>query len=721
MRQAHGKRTWISNVNLARNLCCLFWLFFAFIAVAWGEEREQTHVEQTHVLLINSYHSGMDWTDGQVSGVRQVLEKSAPSVELHVEYMDSKRASDEIHLKNFRELLNHKYRNTQFAAIISTDNDAFDFLRQYRDQFFSDVPVVFSGVNFYREEMLAGLDGFTGVAETFEGGQTIGEMLRLHPKAQRIVVIIDNTTTGQATRNELSSMLVPFAEKISFEFWDYLSLKQLASRLPKLGQDTLVLLMPFSHDGMGDFVTYPQIANLVSQSSPVPVYGTWDFYMGYGIVGGRLTNAAAQGQAAARIVLRILAGEPPSQIPVTHIAPSEFQFDARQLHRFGISPAKLPAGSKVQFQSWDEIYRNWLYVGALLVILTLLAGWGWVRNYTLKRQTSMALQKSEARYRLIMKHSPTGILQYDRDLIVTYCNDRFAQIINTPVGRLFGLELDTLQDPSIIPALRRAAEGDSGVYEGEYVSTLSTARCEISMSCIPLGDTENEGAIAFVEDITERKNAETKLQQYRDHLEELVSERNFELVQLNKTLEARVAERTLALTNANQRLDEVANTDMLTGLPNRRYAMHCAASAWDTSIRERTPLACMMIDADGFKVINDTYGHDAGDAVLRALSLQLQHAVRNDDIVCRLGGDEFLVICTGTPLDGAMTLAESVRKEVAALCVRVGKGEWRGSISVGVAARTGTMTALGDLIKAADQGVYVAKRNGRNCVAISDQ
>jgi hemerythrin len=200
-----------------------------------------------------------------------------------------------------------------------------------------------------------------------------------------------------------------------------------------------------------------------------------------------------------------------------------------------------------------------------------------------------------------------------------------------------------------------------------------------------------------------------------------VSERNHALVQLNKTLEARVAERTLALTDANQRLDDLANTDTLTGLPNRRYAMRSAALEWEISVRRGTPLACMMIDADGFKVINDTHGHDAGDAVLRALSQQLLHAVRNDDIVCRLGGDEFLVICAGTPLDGAMKLAETVREEVAALRVPAGDGEWRGSISVGVAARTETMTSLEDLMKAADQGVYVAKRNGRNCVATSDQ
>lgn len=199
-----------------------------------------------------------------------------------------------------------------------------------------------------------------------------------------------------------------------------------------------------------------------------------------------------------------------------------------------------------------------------------------------------------------------------------------------------------------------------------------------------------------------------------------VSERNHDLVQLNKTLETRVDERTQALTIANQQLEELANTDTLTGLPNRRYAMRSFAREWDAGVRNGTPLSCMVIDADGFKVINDTHGHDAGDTVLRALSAQLQHAVRTDDIVCRLGGDEFLVICAGTPLEGAMKLAESIRREVAALRVPAGMGEWRGSISVGVAARTVAMKGLDELLKAADLGVYAAKRNGRNCVATAE-
>jgi hemerythrin len=196
-----------------------------------------------------------------------------------------------------------------------------------------------------------------------------------------------------------------------------------------------------------------------------------------------------------------------------------------------------------------------------------------------------------------------------------------------------------------------------------------------------------------------------------------MSERNRELEQANKTLELRVAERTQALLDANLQLEDLANTDTLTKLPNRRYALRRFSQEWENSIATDTPLSCMMIDADGFKVINDSYGHDAGDNVLRALSREMLNAVRTDDIVCRLGGDEFLVICPNTPLPGARSLAEKIRVQVDALRVPAGSGGWKGSISVGVAARDMTTATLESLIKMADQGVYVAKRNGRNCVA----
>lgn len=198
-----------------------------------------------------------------------------------------------------------------------------------------------------------------------------------------------------------------------------------------------------------------------------------------------------------------------------------------------------------------------------------------------------------------------------------------------------------------------------------------------------------------------------------------VSSRNRELAALNQNLETIVAERTRELVKANSDLEILALTDVLTELPNRRHALLQLQELWKEARVANGNLACMVIDADGFKAINDSYGHDAGDLVLRGLARELAHAVRSDDIVCRMGGDEFLIICPNTPLAGALHIAELTRANIAALRIPAGEGVWRGSISVGVAACAGNITSIDDLLKAADDGVYLAKRAGRNCVRSS--
>lgn len=196
-----------------------------------------------------------------------------------------------------------------------------------------------------------------------------------------------------------------------------------------------------------------------------------------------------------------------------------------------------------------------------------------------------------------------------------------------------------------------------------------------------------------------------------------ISKRNRELKELNETLEQKVIERTQQLENANHELEVLALTDVLTGLPNRRHAMRQFAAYWEESQKAQAPLSCMMIDADHFKEINDTYGHDQGDKVLTELSRTLTHAVRTDDLVARLGGDEFLIICPNTPAEGARILADTLLHKVNELVVSTGEGRWQGSVSIGVATTNTAMSHYEDLIKLADEHVYEAKRNGKNQVA----
>ncbi|MEZ8067129.1 GGDEF domain-containing protein [Vibrio sp. FF145] len=197
---------------------------------------------------------------------------------------------------------------------------------------------------------------------------------------------------------------------------------------------------------------------------------------------------------------------------------------------------------------------------------------------------------------------------------------------------------------------------------------------------------------------------------------EQVSERNKQLLRFNQLLEDKVEERTAELKRANKRLEELSLTDSLTNLHNRRSAFKQLALHWQDSKELGMPLVCIMIDADHFKRINDTSGHDAGDLVLKTLSRELKNTFRNDDIVCRLGGDEFLVICPDTDLKGGMYIAETARQKVSELEVETSNQVWIGSISVGVAEITEEFGSMNDLIKAADESVYLAKNAGKNSV-----
>ena len=171
----------------------------------------------------------------------------------------------------------------------------------------------------------------------------------------------------------------------------------------------------------------------------------------------------------------------------------------------------------------------------------------------------------------------------------------------------------------------------------------------------------------------------------------------------------------LAITN--RRLQEAALTDMLTGFPNRRYAMERMQQEWAAAARNRRPLSCMVIDLDQFKQVNDTYGHDVGDAYLQQSATAIRQGLRVQDIVCRTGGDEFLVICPDTDLPAAMACAERVRRAVETMQVKSGMLLLKASMSVGVAVRETAMADSGALIKRADQGLYMAKQRGRNRVA----
>ena len=163
---------------------------------------------------------------------------------------------------------------------------------------------------------------------------------------------------------------------------------------------------------------------------------------------------------------------------------------------------------------------------------------------------------------------------------------------------------------------------------------------------------------------------------------------------------------------AEDKLEELATTDALTGLTNRRKFDASIDAEWRRATRQKTPVALLMIDADHFKVYNDTFGHQAGDEVLIGIAICISDSVRRaGDCAARYGGEEFAVLLPALSAAEALVVAETIR-------LKVQQWSEHTSVSIGVASLTPDVTMeWSELIGAADKALYAAKAGGRNrCV-----
>ena len=201
----------------------------------------------------------------------------------------------------------------------------------------------------------------------------------------------------------------------------------------------------------------------------------------------------------------------------------------------------------------------------------------------------------------------------------------------------------------------------------------------------------------------------------KEFLEQQVEERTRMLNELvldlkNKTNESK--QLCIALLRANRKLRSQVGTDALTGLPNRRHAIDQTRRIWSESIRCNFPMACIFLDVDGFKLINDIYGHSAGDKVLRHIALKLRTAIRISDYAYRYAGDEFVIICLQNA-EGAKILANHVQQVISEEGIELNGQIIHASVSIGVYERNQSMSTVDALIDAADAQLYLAKN--RRC------
>ncbi|HNS95599.1 MAG TPA: sensor domain-containing diguanylate cyclase [Polyangiaceae bacterium] len=190
------------------------------------------------------------------------------------------------------------------------------------------------------------------------------------------------------------------------------------------------------------------------------------------------------------------------------------------------------------------------------------------------------------------------------------------------------------------------------------------------------------------------------------------------------TLEVLASHVAVSLSGARmmKRLEELATRDGLTGLFNKRALLEMSQDKLAAAKRFSRKLSLLVVDIDHFKKVNDTYGHDQGDVVLKGLGVILRKAKRTTDAVARFGGEEFIILCEETDREGAMLLAERIREELQQTTFQTPKGELSVTCSIGIATFPDAGTDWDTLFKAADEALYVSKRSGRNrCTAWSSR
>jgi len=186
------------------------------------------------------------------------------------------------------------------------------------------------------------------------------------------------------------------------------------------------------------------------------------------------------------------------------------------------------------------------------------------------------------------------------------------------------------------------------------------------------------------------------------------------------TLEVLASHVAVSLANARMlaRLEEMATLDGLTGLYNKRALTEVGGQKLKSAKRFNKPLSLLVCDIDHFKKVNDTYGHDVGDVVIKGFADVLKRVKRDTDAVGRFGGEEFVVVCEETDERGAELLAERIRTELGAVTFHSELGPVQVTCSIGVAPFGSAGQSWEQLFKATDEALYASKRGGRNRVTV---
>lgn len=408
----------------------ILFLFFIFFQIYPSVVKTPLN-DKKFILVLHSYHHGFKWTDDISQAIEDRFFDQRLKLDINFEYMDTKRIYNPEYLHLLDELFQEKYKDVKIDLVITSDDNALNFFLDHRKDIFKGVPVVFCGKNYLDPDTIKDISKITGVNEFVDIRDNLNLIKNLQPSVNHIYIIVENTTTGNIVRNEIEKIIPEFKKDFRFTIYSDTDIYTLLENVSEVSGNSVILYTLFMRDNKNKAFESYEMMNLLSENSSVPIYGTWDFNLGFGLLGGKLTSGYYQGQKAAEMAEEILQGAPADSIPIVIASPNQYMFDYVQLNKFKIDMKKLPKNCIIInephsfFSENKSLVVNVIAIFFLLIIIIALL----LSNIQKRRIAQKSLRKSEERYRSVFENSLIGIFKTDLNSNVLIANPAFINML----------------------------------------------------------------------------------------------------------------------------------------------------------------------------------------------------------------------------------------------------------------------------------------------------
>jgi len=479
------------------------------------------HAKADRILVVHSYHQGLPWTDGLQAGFQRVFAEAGGQYELDIHYLDLARLTSEQEKAwaevNFIQHMTEVSHGSGYRLILVSDNDALRIVLKHRSAIAPDAPVVFCGVNRFTPDMLAGERAITGIAETPSFDRTLGLIRQLLPKTSRILVLLEDSVTGQENLAILKAQLHNAPPGFEYEYRLETDISAMEKRLSALSQDWAVLLLSRPFEG-GRLLSATEASARLSAASPVPIFSAWDYRIGNGYLGGVAVSSAAQSEAAARMALRILDGERADDIPVSTDSPNVLVLNQVALDRFQIRDSLIPADATILNRppSFYRQYRKlvWTYGGMSLlsVLFSLLLA----RNIIRRRKAEASLKRQLIFTETMLDAIPLPVFFKDNEGRYLGCNRAFSKLAEKDSQEIVGRTLQDVFSADLAGSLARQDEeihdcAAIQVFPHTIPSPSGDRKVEIHKALFSDEKGRPAGIIGAVVDITDLRDVQERL------------------------------------------------------------------------------------------------------------------------------------------------------------------------------------------------------------------